>query len=74
MKRPITIVVALVIGIAAFWLYSGMQQPAGIEAKGDDDTLTLRWLTLAISVVSLLTGVVGLIQKVIELRAASGSS
>ena len=72
MKRPIVIIAALVIGITALWFYSSMQLPAGIEAKGDDDALTLRWLTLAISIISLLTGIAGLIQKILELRAAGG--
>ena len=72
MKRPVVIVTALVLGITALWFYSSLQPPAGIETKGDDDALTLRWLTLAISIISLLTGVAGLTQKILELRAAGG--
>lgn len=72
MKRPIAIIAAFVIGITALWFYSNMQPPAGIESKGNDDTLILQWLTLAISVTSLLTGIAGLIQKILQLRAAGG--
>jgi hypothetical protein len=70
MKRPIVIVALLVIGLAALWYYFSLQLPAGIEPMGDGDSLTMQWLALAISIVSLLSGVVGLIQKIIELRAA----
>jgi len=69
MKRPIVIVAALIIGAAAFWYYASLQPPAGIEPMGDSDTDAAQWLTLAIGVISLLTAIVGLVQKVIELRA-----
>lgn len=74
MKRPIVIVIALVIGLAAFWYYFSLQPPADIEPMGDDENTTAQWITLAIGIVSLLTAVTGLIQKIVELRAARQGS
>jgi hypothetical protein len=70
MKRPMVIVALLVIGLGALWYYVSLQPPEGVEAMGEGHSLTMQWLALAISIVSLLSGLVGLIQKIIELRAA----
>lgn len=73
MKRPAVIIGAFVIGLVALVLYLQQQPPAGVEAMGDESPV-MQWLTLAISIVSVLTGLVGLVQKVIELRAAGKST
>jgi hypothetical protein len=37
---------------------------------GDDSPATIAWISLAIAALSLATAVVGLVQKLVELRAA----
>ena len=73
MKRPIVIVIALIIGLAALWLYYDLQPLPNIETKGEG-TPTTAWISLAVSIISLLTALVGLIQRIIEARAAKASS
>lgn len=68
MRRPAVFIGAFVIGILALIIYFQQQPPAGVEPMGDESPMR-QWLTLAIGIVSLLTALVGLIQKVIELRA-----
>ena len=70
-KKPFVIMILLVVSVIGFWLYASLQPPADVQAKGANDNMTAQWLTLAIATVSLLTGVVGLVQKLIELKAAS---
>lgn len=74
MRRPIVIVVALVIGLAALWYYVSLQPPPGIETMSGDDDKTVQWIALATAVVSLLTAVTGLIQEVVKARAARQGS
>ena len=71
MKRPVVIVGALVLGVLALIYYLQQLPPDGVEPKGDE--MTIAWISLAVSIVSLLTALVGLVQKVIELRHASRS-
>lgn len=74
MKRPFVIGVLLIIGVVGLWYYFSLQPPADIEPKSGTSGTWGQWLTLAISSVSLLTGLVGLMQKIIELKIASKKS
>lgn len=67
MRRLTMIICALTIGVLALFLYFQQQPPHGVEVMSDQ-SIVLQWLTLAIGLVSLLTGIIGLIQKLIELR------
>ena len=67
MKSPAVIICALLIGVLALLLYAYQRPPEDVEVMSDQP-MTLHWLTLAIAILSLLTAVVGLIQKIIELR------
>lgn len=61
----------LVLFIASFllWLaYLETRLPHGVEAKGPNDSF-LPWVTLAGSIISLCTGLVGLGSEIIKLKA-----
>lgn len=68
MKRPVVIVGALVVGLLALVFYVTNLPPEGVEPMGDSETMG--WVSLAVAVVGLMTSVVGLIQKIIDLRHA----
>ena len=68
MRRTVVIVAALIIGILALMYYFSLNTPSDIATKGNGDNTTVQWLALAVSVVSLVTSLVGLLQKVLELR------
>ncbi len=54
------------------WLYYQFRVPDGVTPKGDSsDTIAL--LGLIGGIVSLLTSIVGLLQKIVDLRASAKS-
>ena len=69
MKRPAIIIAAAVIGVIALIVYFTTRTPAGITPM-DGAPATIAWISLAIAILSLATAVVGLIQRLVELRAA----
>lgn len=68
MRKLPFIVAALAMSAIGFSLYFTYRVPSGLEPKGESSE-TVALISLAIAVVSLLTSLVGLVQKVIELRA-----
>jgi hypothetical protein len=70
MKRPSYIIGAAVICAIAFIIYFATRPPDGVTSMNGDSPATIAWVSLAIAVLSLLTAVVGLIQKFVELRAS----
>jgi hypothetical protein len=69
MKRPAYIIGAAVVSVIAFLVYLETRLPEGLTPMGDQSSTTIAWISLAVAIVSLATTVVGLIQKLIELRA-----
>jgi purine-cytosine permease-like protein len=61
-----SILALLALAVILWWAYQSLRLPPGVEAKGPEGWLP--WLSLAGSVVSLLTGLVGLAAKILELR------
>lgn len=74
MKRPLVIGVLLIIGVVGLWYFFSLQPPSDVQSKGENGGAMIQWLALAISSVSLLTGLVGLMQKLVELKIASKKS
>lgn len=68
LKKTITIVFFLCLAVALYFVYDSLKLPADIEVKGDPKE-TLAWLALGTSIVSLLTSIVGLVQKLIESKS-----
>lgn len=68
LKKTITIVFFLCLAVALYFVYDELKLPDDIEVKSDSKE-TLAWLALATSIVSLLTSLVGLVQKLIESRS-----
>jgi hypothetical protein len=73
MRRPALIIGAAVICVIAFIVYLAMRPSGGVTPMGDESSATVAWTSLAVAALSLGTAVVGLIQKLVELRAARRS-
>ena len=67
LKRWSVIVGAAIVALVGFWGYFAYRIPLGVEPMGDESQ-TVAWVALATSIVSLLTALTGLVQKLIELR------
>jgi hypothetical protein len=65
MRRFGWIGAAFILSFALWLIYRRISLPPGVEAKGPTDWLP--WLSLAGSIVSLLTGIVGLIGEIRKL-------
>jgi hypothetical protein len=66
LRRPSTILAFFIGAILLWWVYETTRLPSGIEAKGGAQDW-LPWLSLAGSVISLLTGLLTLVLKVVEI-------
>lgn len=69
MKRPAVIIGGAVICAIAFIVYFAMRTPAGVAPMGDESSAAITWISLVVAVLTLMTTVVGLVQKLIELCA-----
>ena len=68
LKRPWVIAVLGALAVVSFLVYAATRPPADMELKGPEETAA--WLSLGTSVVSLLTALVGLLLKLLDLRNA----
>ena len=73
MKRPAVIIGGAVICAIAFIVYFAMRTPEGISPMSDESSATIAWISLAVAILTLATTVVGLVQKLVELRAGKGA-
>jgi hypothetical protein len=69
MKRPAYIIGAAVVCVIAFLVYLATRTPAGVAPMGDESSPSIAWISLAVAILGLATTIVGLIQKLMELRA-----
>ena len=69
MKRPAYIVGAAAVFVIALMVYFKTRTHGDVMAMGDEGSATVAWISLAVAALSLATAVVGLIQKLVELRA-----
>jgi hypothetical protein len=70
LKRPAIIALSALVCVLAFLVYLRTRPAPGLEPMGDGDSAIVAWLALATAIVSLLATLVGLVQKLIELRQA----
>lgn len=70
MRNPILIIVFLILAALGAWIFLEYRVPTGIEPMGDSDEL-VAWMGLVGGALSFLAGIIGLIQKIIELGGAS---
>lgn len=66
MRRTATVVAFFVLAAVLWWVFQSTRLPPDVEVKGPQDWLP--WVSLAGSAVSLITGLVTLGLKLIELR------
>ncbi len=67
LRRWSTILALLAVATLLWWLSGQWALPPGVEAKGSDEGV-VSWVALAASVASLLSALVGLVIKILELR------
>lgn len=73
LKNTVVIAALLILSIVTYYLYQTWKIPEGVIPKGDN-TETLAWLALGTSIVSLLAAIVGLIEKILDLKKSKSSS
>jgi len=67
LRRPLVIILFFVAAALLWWVFQITRPLPGVESKGGPESW-MPWLSLAASIVSLLTGIVTLALKVIEMR------
>jgi hypothetical protein len=72
MKRPVYIVGAAVICVVAFFVYFATRMPEGVAPMDGESSATVNLISLATAIVTLLITILGLVQKLAELRANKG--
>ena len=73
LKRPVFIILLVMVAGVGLWLYFQYRVPPGIEPMGNE-TETVALISLVTSVVAMITALVGLAQKWLELRATQKSA
>jgi hypothetical protein len=68
MKHPTFIISAAVTSAIAFLIYFATRAPRGVTPMDGESSAAIAWISLAVAVLSLGTAVVGLVQKLVELR------
>ena len=71
LKRPWIIVVLGIVAAVSLFIYFTTQPPGDTEIKGTEEAMA--WVSLGTATVSLLTSLVGLILKVLDLKGAAAS-
>lgn len=71
LRGKLAFLVAVLLSMVGFWIYFAYRVPLGLDAKGNGDE-NIAWIGLGTAIVSMITVLVGLIQKLIELRAPRG--
>lgn len=66
MRRTAVVIGLFVLAVVLWWIFQSTRLPPDVESKGPQDWLP--WVSLAGSVVSLVTAFVTLGLKLIELR------
>lgn len=69
LKRWSVIVGAAIVALVGLWAYFAYRIPPGVEVQSDTSE-TVAWIGLAIAVVNMLAALVGLVQKLVEMRKA----
>jgi hypothetical protein len=67
MRRVSLILGLFLLSALLWWAYEASRVPPGLESKGEPSDV-IPWLSLAGSIVSLVTGLVTLALEVIKLR------
>jgi ABC-type transport system involved in cytochrome c biogenesis permease subunit len=79
-RSTVFIACALLVAAIGWWAYqmfSAQILPEGVEPKGDPPVVSpvlLAYLSLAAMVVSLLSGVAGLVLKILDIRKRMAGS
>jgi hypothetical protein len=67
LRKPVVIVLFFVAAALLWWMFAVTRPLPGVESKGGPESW-MPWLSLAASIVSLLTGIITLVLKLIEMR------
>ena len=66
-RKPLIIGAAFAITVLSTLVYFQYRIPPGVTPQGNNGE-TVAWISLATAIVSMITAIVGLLQKVIESR------
>ncbi len=69
MRRPLFIVLAILVAVIGFWVWWHYRVPAGVEPMGEQSE-RMALIGLWTGVVALLTSIVGLVTRIVELAKA----
>ena len=67
LKKTGVMVSAVILGITALIIFDRYRTPSDVTPMGSNEE-TIAWIALATAIVSMVTALVGLMQKLIELR------
>jgi hypothetical protein len=67
LRRSLLIIVLFMLSALLWWVYDSSRLPPGVEAKGGPE-VWIPWVSLVGSIISLITGLVTLSLKIIEIR------
>jgi hypothetical protein len=69
LRRPWVIAFLFLLAILLWWVFEFTRPLPGLEPKGGPENW-MPWISLATSVISLLTGIIALALKLVEMRGA----
>ena len=67
LKKAWVIIGAIILSVAAFSIFDRYRIPSGVTPMGDSGE-TIAWIALATAIVSMITAIIGLVQKLVEVR------
>ena len=73
LRKPLAIVLLFLLTIFFWWIFQTTRPLTGVEPKGGAEAWA-PWISLATSVVTLLTGIAGLALKLTEMRTQKPKS
>ena len=68
LRKPLVIFLLFLLALFFWWVFQTSRPLPGVEPKGGGPDAWMPWVSLATSVVTLITGIVGLVLKLIEMR------
>ena len=67
LRKPFTIGVAFAVAALCTWSYIYFRIPSGATPMGDVSN-TFAWISLLSVIISMITAIIGLVQKILESR------
>ena len=72
LKKTPAIIFFLVLAIVLYVVYQSLRLPDGVTPQSSSSDELIAWLTIGAAIISFLTAIVGLIEKIIDWRNRRG--